>query len=512
MRRMMLLALLTACSSLESAAINTKFDRDPCTTASECGTGFICLNNACVTNETIGPEQVHVEIDAGAGVPYVRTQFLDSVAIGGMLNLQFPTPAEFEVSVLRDATPIPATISVFGSPRIPDREKDITQDLNSSASILRLLPGSYSVRLTPRDSALPGFEASDFVVRNSDTRQAKTFEVPSPYRTLDGVVVSGISQNSTIEDVVVRAVGQRSGLPSTEAITGTDGVYSVSLPNTTESQFVLTARLANPTGPSWYFEQLIKVEGSNRIKQIELEPTDPALRGTVKLKVLGEGAGVPNATVVLSATTTVELDTRMYRAEGLTDADGFVELPILAGHYLVEVKTSQRSMFASRTDMIDFSDARGITYDAQVVLERRTEVIGIVRSASQIPVRGALVDLIALGRDGHTFDTDTQSDGSFAALVDPGTYLVVIRPESQGELLPVHAVEVTVEPSERFDLPLITLPVGTQVTGTVRGESADTIGGARVEFFVRQSDRTISIARTITNPSGYYSVVLPNPR
>ena len=47
--------------------------------------------------------------------------------------------------------------------------------------------------------------------------------VTSRLASLDGVVVSGISQNSTIKDVVVRAVGQRSGLPSTEAITGTDG-------------------------------------------------------------------------------------------------------------------------------------------------------------------------------------------------------------------------------------------------------------------------------------------------
>jgi hypothetical protein len=101
------------------------------------------------------------------------------------------------------------------------------------------------------------------------------------------------------------------------------------------------------------------------------------------------------------------------------------------------------------------------------------------------------------------------------AEVDPGSYLIAIRPpQSQGgELLPVHTVVQTISPTQ-LELPPFRLPVGTEVFGAVRGASSGgtvVVPRARVEFFIHQQSQTISIARTFSDSSGSYSVVLPNP-
>ncbi len=523
--QLIVLLSLAGCASKDLAA---RIEDERCFSADDCGAGFICLSGQCVNNNAVGPDDIYVEIAPPSGSPYAPAQVLNAVATGGVLNLQVPTPTEFEVRVLQGTDPISATIAVFGDRRIPDREVDLTQTLNRSGSVLRLTPGAYAVRLIPDDRRLPGFEASDFMVRNSDVRQTKEFVVPETYRTLSGAVVSSVAASSTIAGAIVRAIGERTGLPSTDSISGVGGRYSLDLPSTSETQFRLTAMVTDPAGPSWSFEQLVKVEGSGREKRIELEKTNPMLRGRVKLKILGSGgpAGpepIADAVVTLTATTAVRgLDTRTYRILGTTGPDGMVimsdgntatnELPILAERYLVDVRTSQRSPYSSTVRVLDLSDAQGILLTEQVTLDLRTQVTGAVLSASSRGVSDALIELVPFDDRGRTIDARTESDGTFVAAVDPGAYLMVIRPprSSNGELLPAHTEEVEVGADLRVDLLPITLPAGIEITGTVKGENAGPIAGARVEFFVRRADRTISIARTITDAGGLYSVILAN--
>jgi hypothetical protein len=334
------------------------------------------------------------------------------------------------------------------------------------------------------------------------------------------VVVNAVSTSSTFEGVIVEALGKQSGLPSTEAITGPDGRYSIQLPDTAETQFVVTARLANPFGATWSFEEEVKVDGQTREKLIELEAADPERRGEVRLRIVGLGGSepeaIPNANVTLTASTTTGLESRRYVAGGVTDADGYVMLPILDERYRIEVQTPQRSPYASAVVERELISLSGRPIEEQIALSLRTQVFGRVSSASGNPVADARLELLPLDPRGRTFDAETGLDGVFVAEVDPGTYLVVVRPpEAQGgELLPVHTVVQKISPGQ-VELDPIRLPVGTEVFGSVRGQVSGgqsvTIARARVEFFIYQQSQTISIARTYSDSSGSYSVVLPNP-
>jgi hypothetical protein len=139
-----------------------------------------------------------------------------------------------------------------------------------------------------------------------------------------------------------------------------------------------------------------------------------------------------------------------------------------------------------------------------------------VVSASGNPVSDTLIELLPTDPHARTFDAETSSDGTFTADVDPGRYLIVMRPppSQAGEVLPVHTVVQTISGTDAVFLGDFQLPVGTEVFGSVRGATEGdsvTINRARVEFFIYQQGQTISIARTFSDSSGSYSVVLPNP-
>jgi hypothetical protein len=397
--------------------------------------------------------------------------------------------------------------------------------LSSGTGLVRLLPGTYAVRISLNDRSAPGFETTGFVVRNEDVRQTKEFRVPDSYRTLSGIVVNALSTSAPIEGVLVEAIGKRSGLPSTQAITDATGAYSIQLPDTPETQFLLTARVANAVATDWSFQEEVRVDASIREKLIELEQVDDARRGCLKLQIFGKGnvpEPIANANVTLTASTTAGLETRRYSISGVTNSDGLMvvqnpgtcvdSVPFLDEHYLVEVQTPQQSPFASTKSVLELEGQA----DEQVLLELRTRVAGIVVSASNRPVADALLELLPLDERARTFDAETGPDGSFVADVDPGLYLVVIRPPQlqSGELLPVHTVVQEIAEAGQVELGTIELPEGTEVFGAVRGQQP---GGqsvamerARVEFFVHQQTQTISIARTFTDSAGSYSVVLPN--
>jgi hypothetical protein len=514
--------LMSACS----ADFALRASDVPCATASECGPGFICRSSACVPNMAVGPDEVHIEVAPPPGTPFPRAQLLAPEVIGGVLGVRISAPAVYEVRVLDEGRPIGASVTFFGDPRIPDREVDVTQSISAddiNPSVLRLVPGTFTVRVIPDDRSLPGFEAADFTARESVDRQTKDFEVPTAYRSLSGIVASSVSGSSTIAGVEVRAVGIRTGLPSTTAISDDSGRYELLLPDTGETEFRLTADPPASDGPSWSFEQIITVErDASREKPIELEGTRPELRGNVMLDIIGLGTGsgpeaVPNASVTLTATQADGLDTRVYRVFGVTDARGRVtatiggasmtSLPILEGRYVVEVTTPVSSPYASTTALLDLS---GVLSE-QIPLGLKTRVTGSVTSAFGSPVRDASIELIELA-NGRVVESETESDGTYKADIDPGSYLIVVRPTrgGTGELLPVSATEAKVTDGARFDVAPIALPFGAEVSGAITGDGVGPIADARVEFFIRSADRTISIARTTTNRDGSYSVVLPD--
>ena len=517
--------LFSGCADFSDAALASKAP-DQCLSPNDCGPGLVCVGGRCQSTKAGGPKDIHVEVGPPAGSGFPRTQILEATLTSGTLNLDLDRPAEFGVQVLAGEQPISATLVAFGEDRIPNRTADVTRNIRGeNPTTLRLRPGTYSVRLIPNNRELPAFEALGFTVRDSSVRQEKEFVVPPSYRVLTGNVESSVT-GQVLSGVSVQAFSKTTGLPSTIDISDEQGEYELLLPGTSETSFLLIAELADPAGPSWRFEQTVKVEAdTGREKVIDLEPTGSELQGRAEITVLSAG-NIPepilNASVVLTATSALGLDTRVYRISGVTNRSGLVtttvgddsvtELPLLAERYLYRVETPADSLYASAQGTLDLSaTGPGVVLSEQIELSPRPRVRGTVVSSVGNPVGQALIELIPLETNGRPFDAETSDQGAFELPVDQGRYLMMIRPDgARNPMLPVHVTEIEVADSPQMELPIIQLPPGVIIAGRVTGLGAGPLSGARVEFFIHRQDHTLSIARTNTGSGGTYSVVLPD--
>lgn len=429
------------------------------------------------------------------------------------------------VTVLdRESRAIAARLSIFGSDRLPGRETDaflVTSPDRPPG--LSLLPGSYSVRVLPVDSALyPGIDIRSWLVRESGQSVRREFVLPPSYRTLSGEVVLRTSATTKVSDVEVRARSTASGLPSTVALSDQAGHFALSLPESEETTFLLSASPRDSLVPAWGYEQVITVSGESRSVTIELEATTDSIRGESRLRVLGlsDHAPEPVADATVTFTATTSLASRVFRASGVTDEQGYVSvrsgdllapIALIAARYVVTVDPPPSSAFRRRQLTLDLSDiGPSVIVDKQIELGLRTLLTGTLRSSRGTPVAAAAVQLVP-ANGARQITAATDSAGTFSARVDPGSYLLRIEPaRGSSQVLPVAFEAVIVADAPSVELPPITLPSGAILEGTVIGDADGAlVERATVEAFVVDQGRSISLGHAETGKDGVFRLILP---
>lgn len=521
-------AILVAfgCSSENVSLVQNPGDRS-CQTADQCDADKVCVEFVCVpASQTIGPEEVAVEVLPPARSPYMRLHRLDVslVNLARTLMLRLPEPIPYEAVVLNaEGEQIAGRLSIYGAERIPGRELEHRVDvLRTESATFPLVEGTYSAQVRPSDPALAPVEVAGFSVRPGAVLP-KEFRLPSRYRRLHGRVTIAQAGNETIAGVTVRAVGEKSRLESTTGVSDDNGNYELLLPDTTDTVFQVTGTLASEEQPAWGFSQSILVElDADRQLDVAIERSSEDNRGTVVLSIVGidddgAGAAVPSALVTLTASVADRLAPPYFQRSGLTDSRGSVgTIPLLRARYVVQVVPPPTSPFAALTTVLDLRGAgQNFTLDRQLQLVRRTRVTGDVASAQSRGV-AATIELEPLDADARLRSTQTDAEGRFAIDLDPGRYLMVVRPvDPMGgiELLPVGFQTITIPTTATHALPVVRLPAGNALSGVVRGAlDNELIEGARIEMFVRASGRTISLGNDFTDERGAFRVVLPIPQ
>lgn len=512
---------------------------DTCQTTDQCQPFEVCVELRCVPETlTMGPESVSVEISPPSGSPYTRYQRLDIplVNVAQTLMLRVPQPIPYEAIVL-DAKGVRRTadLAVYGATRIPGRELEVrttVDDDTPNGARFSLTEGNYSARIRPADPATPGLEVNGFSVRFG-AATPKEFVLPTRYRRLHGRVTVAQVSSEVLPGAIVQAIGEKSRLESTVAIADEEGLYEVFLPDTSDTVFRVSAVLPDAQQPSWGYSQPISVGAEDdRLLDIAVERSNDDNRGVVALSIVGldvngVGAAVADAKVTFTATVADRLAPPVYRITGLTDARGQVQvsigdetldaIPLLRARYIVEVLPPTGSAFARLTTVLDFRTAgQNFTLDEQLLLSLRPRVSGEIVSATNRPVR-ARVELEPLETNLRPRDAFSEDDGRFEADLDPGRYLLVVRPEDAvgtGEELPVGTQIVEIPPSSTAHvLPVIRLPRGNRITGLVRGDlMSEALSNARVEMFVRSEGQTVSLGEAYTDGTGTFSIVLPVPQ
>lgn len=520
----LILAALAGCADAALVAVNR------CDSDVDCQGGRICLDYTCVDPSQGKVSGLDVEIAPPDGTPYAKTQ-IRGVTFDpelGPTNLLLPEAAVFsQITLLNTAgQPIAARITFLGSDRIPTHEVDAvvetTRDRPGSA---RLLPGKYEVRVLPSDPQIPGVHVRDWEVRGGLPQgQHRSFQVPTSYRRLRGEVRLRTSAITKVPGVTVAARAVASGLPSTRVTTGLDGRFELMLPDTRDNVFEITATPLEPAGAAWSFQTEVALIDETEFV-IGLEQSSDAVRGQLRLRVMGRGqAGpepVPHAHVTLTASTSVPY--RSFRLEGTTDDEGFFRPPasatstsamILASSYVVRVEPDSSSAFQGQEFVLNLPAQATTLLDKQIELRPKVRVRGTLRSPLGQLVGGAALRFESTRDIARTFNAATDLEGGFEVALASGEYFVVVSPASNSkisEILPVSSTILEVpDDAAALEIPPITLERGTLVTGQVFG--AGLIQGAHVELIRTVDGRAISLGHADSDERGQVQFVLPLDR
>jgi hypothetical protein len=490
-----------------------------------------CMTDICNSGTGVRVPALHFELTPPPDSAYVRTQLLDvpSAMLTPELSVVLPAPTELDVSIFEadGTTTVSGSLTLIGAKRIPTRQVDMTAQLANavrSSHVIKVLPGDYQAKITRADGR-PGLQTS-LTVRPSSAPIAKEFHF-NPYRRLYGTVQSSITNGSKVAGALVSARSIVSNLASTSTITDQTGSYALDLPDTEDTAFDLVAMQPPILQPAWGYEETVHVDiGQDRSKDINLEPTSDAIRGTATIRIGGQGDGfvpIANASVTLTATNADPLATKRFSVSATTDQDGNLvirdnqgihPIQLLSSQYAVTIDPPLMSRFVRTSTVIDLSYlSPSYKIDMQIVLPLATPVVGTVVSDLGRPIAQATIELQPLDGSAPT-TVRTDDTGAFDLVLAPGEYLMTMVPATitdSFEVPPVSVQKIEVMPGAlTTDLGTIALPRGTIVTGMVQGEiDGAPLSDVNVEAFVEAFGQVISLGSTKSNASGGFTLVLP---
>lgn len=503
-----------------------------CSSDFDCPSEQVCIASTCQPGTTKPSGEYYYSVEPNIRTGYVTTHFLpeDIEPNAEGISLLLPQPASFNYQVLSAAGErISASISVYGGRRIPGWELVHSETyLSSRNANLALVPDSYRIRFEPREGFAPGVD-TEFTVRMST--KDKDFMLSSNYRRIEGIVHAQGDENTPISQVEVQAISQSARLPSSTAVTDNEGRFSIMLPDTKDTSFLVLAQLSQGSQPAWTYQQEIRVElEEDRNLNIAFPKTISEQRGEASIRFIGTAdmgeTPIHDAKVILTASTSSDI--RSYRLEAKTDADGYVvladerdnqeALALLATTYTIEIIPRRDSHFARMIHMLDLS---GLAPDNKVVktiaLPKRVKVSGALLSYDATVIQNANINISYQGANtvfpSPGTNTSTDEFGNFNVWLDPGKYLVQATPPSSGNLsaqLPPAFIIADVLDAPEFALKPIIVSKGSRMTGELRGHDERVVSEAEVTPYIKVDNTVIQLDTVSVDDNGQFLMILPS--
>jgi hypothetical protein len=518
------LVLLGACLLRLTSGAAT-FRIPECALAASCPAGFTCTSGYCVSADATNALTVDLQLTPGTDTGYLRpAQFaakdLSTLATASVGDFALPPSADLsgKIIVSPDASTSPSTIEIVAerpgaiagtSVRFSTfAQKTLAGDWTYA---LAVLPGTYAVTLTPKDSTLPPLTIQDASVQASGTRDFSLGD-PASLIEVKGRVVQVGSEVATVGGLTVQLVDKAAQICSTTATTAADGTFTVWVaPGATEASLQVRSTEASGLFPAVDVDAGAVTPGF-AAGDVSLGDLSGGLVTTTFRVLASDGGAVAKARVRSVGTVGAGTVT----ATGTTGATGEWGIALYAGAYVVEVappagagSASTRSAvtigaLASRVDLtlpdkvpisVSVTSNDGVPVSAASVLLRRVAEL----DASAAPW---VIDEIA---------ATTDSNGGAAVMVDPGRYDVVATPVPSARLPSATIQGAALSAGTAL---AVTLPRGLTVLGRVLGRSGDPVADVLVEFFATTPGATKTppvIGSSVSASDGTFAVTLPNP-
>lgn len=455
-----------------------------------------------------------------------RTQVQDE------FTLSLPRAITYDIVVIEPSTnqAVDAEVLFSTESRLSGRRSSTSFPVSDDETTsIRLSPGTYDIRVSPLDRRFPPYEVYDFRVETEPTtRRRKEFIMPDSFRRLEGIVRSRISLTNIIPGAIIFARGETSGLISTTSQSNENGLYTLLLPDSRDTQYQLTATLPDELQPAWTYQQVIRVGigGEDRIKDIDIDKPSEAVQGSLTLDIIGNGLdgpeSIPEALCVLSLNEAAPDNNsfgRTYELRGLTNQQGRViindsdSLPILRGTYTVSIFPGQESPFATYTGLLELPEiGANINVNRQVVLEPRALISGRIIEEDGTPSPLSQVRFLSnTTRNPTPFLETADALGVFSIYLDPDEYVMVAESSSHlGYLaqiisVPANTTELILAPDR------VQLQPMTAVSGYIVQSTGESVANAEISEVVEVGNTTVSRNTTTSDTNGAFTLFLPAP-
>ncbi|MCA9538274.1 MAG: carboxypeptidase regulatory-like domain-containing protein [Myxococcales bacterium] len=379
-------------------------------------------------------------------------------------------------------------------------------------------PVRYHLDVRPDEAyRYPPWRVEEFSVPEEGGEVTVELPQADPLPRINGEVLISQTNPTPLAGLRVFAAGATGERISTESTTDANGRFVVLFwPDAAESPVTLRARRTAAAGP---------------LPDVDLAATVPAEGGSGFSRIY---LGTLGSTFTASGRITdgqrpvggVTLRFRGSVGNGIyqidappTDEDGRFTTTLYPGRYRVDLEPPADAPYRLGRLEVDVSEDAPL----ELVVTPRTPVAGVVLDPDGGPVQGALVEARLesaafadprLNAPGETpppraFQVETDEQGRFQLLLDPGTHRLHVAPGAASGL-PALSAPLTVPPLAT-DLPAVrvTLPPAAALQIALRDARGRPAEGVMVEAWRTDGEAPVVIGVGTTDTEGQVTVRVP---
>ena len=495
-----------------------------------CDDRTACAGADCVPTMPPGLRYA-VDLAPPTTSPLVREQFPDLITdADGTAALTFDSPAVVTGRVYQGDASMPSIAAhisavVSSDPPIPGQALLTNTDSTANVSLgatsyqLALQPGSYNLAVKPMTPGLPPIVVPITVTGD------RMFDIvlPTDLFHVTGRVFDSSSQGVANMIVTVEQMGR---VVSTSSQTDGGGGFDVVMPRA-PGMYTLRAKPMSSQVVAPALEQTLAIDGTAASAQAILrlpQYQTPENYHCIIAARTSSGVLTPVAGAQLTLTTMIsdpDATPATFTATATTDVLGTADVMLIKGvQYTVSVQTSPSSDYASAV-LEHYSLDTNFPY---IELGLKTEVTGTLTGADGKAVSGAVISAIGVSNTASQMTpstsptgagtAQTDSQGRFRVLLDPGTYDLEAQPQD-GSAYPRWALQELVVGNDAPAPVAFQLPGASRISGRVsapdgKPQEADVRVYLVTQFGGQLEGRLRGQAHAGTD--GSFSLLLANPQ
>lgn len=378
-----------------------------------------------------------------------------------------------------------------------------------------LLPGTYSVTVSPDGELIPPFRIEELSVSGGNLIYEIPVPRPSDYFTISGTVIRAqpSETESEYDDVqqagplvgasVVLVSDVSGGAVSTEAQTDVEGHFSVFVPPGSRT---VTIRL----GPTETNELVPNLELESYLLSETTDLGDIAVEWSNPIEITGSVLGQNGETNLLAEATVFfdqTFDTGTFVQVAYADANGAFSSSVIPGDYEITVVPPSDAEYGAATTQLNLEENSQV----DLVSTRKHALFGFLDlptadSPENISIcsepTGFSVSSISLSQSCTTTDTS----GAYLLYVHPGTQrITIVAPDTMGvapRMADINTINEDIQLSIELELAYV-------AEGRVLSPDGQPVDDALIDVYVDLNGTLVLFNTLTTNSDGEFSVNVP---